>query len=91
MDEPIDLHATDSNASSVGSISTIKNTGLTIASNNYRAIFQDNDLYDEAVKLMICYLPKHPLNGPFNAVYDVDPLSVLFKCVFPAFIAKENP
>lgn len=54
-----------------GSTSTIKNIGPTIASSHYREIFQDHDHYEEAIKLMIHNLPKHPLNGPFDVVCDV--------------------
>lgn len=65
-----------------GSTSIIINTGPSIASSNYRLIFDNHDHYDHAIKLMTRYLLKDHLFRPFNVVFDVILLYFLFKCAF---------
>lgn len=61
----------------IGSSSTVKNTEPSIDASNYRSIFQDLDHYDPSIKLIIKFMPKHPLFNAFNSVADIVPLSVL--------------
>lgn len=70
--------------------STIKNTGPSIASSNYKAILNDHNHYNEAIKLMIRYLPKHPHFGPFDVIIDVIRMPFFFKCVFSTYIPEED-
>ncbi|KAL7615706.1 hypothetical protein Lser_V15G03411 [Lactuca serriola] len=73
-----------------GSRSSNPTYSPTIASSNFRAIFDDHSLYNAPLKLMIKFLQNHPLYGPFDAFTDVVPLSTLFKCAFSAYRPLNN-
>ncbi|CAH1412948.1 unnamed protein product [Lactuca virosa] len=74
-----------------GSDSATRNQMPSIASSNFRAVFEDHSSYNAPIKLMIKFLNNHPLFGPFDAFTDVVPLSALFKCAFSAYRPLENP
>ena len=61
-----------------------------IASSNFRAIFVDHPSQNEAIKLMIKFLPSHPMFRAFESFKEVVPLSVLFKCTFSVFRPSHN-
>lgn len=50
-----EIHASNKQAKPIGSTSTIKNTKLSIATRNYREIFQDHDYYDATINMIIRY------------------------------------
>ena len=56
-----------------GSETIIKDHTPSIASSNFRAIFEDHLSYNEALRLMIKFLPMHPLYGAFNLLTKVVP------------------
>lgn len=71
-------------AKPTGSETTIKAQSPSIASSNFRAMFEDHPNYNEAIQLMIKFIPSHPLFGAFDSFNDVVPLFTLFKCAFSA-------
>lgn len=70
--------------------STIKDNTPSIASSNFRAIFKEHLSYNDAIRLMIKFLPKHPMFGAFNAFTKAVPMVVLFKCAFSTLHASIN-
>ena len=73
-----------------GSETTSKDHTPSIASSNFRAIFEDHPSYSEALRLMIKFLLKHPLYGAFNSFTEVVPLPTLFKCAFTVCRPSQN-
>lgn len=74
----------------VGSDSATRNQSPSIASSNFRAIFNDHYVYNDSICLMIKFISNHPLSGSFDAFTDVVPLSTLFKCAFSAYRPLTN-
>lgn len=74
----------------IGFESTMRNQSQSIASSNFRAIFEDHPYYNESICLMIKFLPSHLEFGAFDSFADVVPLSALFKCAFSAFRPINN-
>lgn len=68
----------------------MKANGLLIASSKYCIVSAPSDKYNFAIKLMIRYLQKHPLFGPFDAVTEVISLSIMLKFVFSTYLPKED-
>lgn len=62
-----------------------------IAASNYRDIFNDHESYSDFVKIMIKFLPIHPLLSSFDAITEAVPQVVVFKCAFSAFRLLEKP
>ena len=73
-----------------GSDSASRNQIPTIASSNFRAVFNVHSFYNDSIKLMIKFLPNHLLFGPFDAFTDVFPLSTLYECAFSAYRPLNN-
>lgn len=73
-----------------GSETTIKDQTPSKASSNIIAIFEDYPSYNDAIRLMFKFLPKHPLYGAFNSFTEVVLLPTLFKCTFYAFCPSHN-
>ena len=70
---------------------TNRNQPPSIASSNFRVVFEDHPSYNEEIPLMINFLISHPLFGAFNSFNDVVPIPTLFKCAFSAFRPNSNP
>ncbi|XP_052621215.1 uncharacterized protein LOC111897072 [Lactuca sativa] len=78
-------------ANPTGSDSASRHPMPTIASSNFRVVFEEHSFYNALTKLMIKFLSNHPLFGPFDSFTDVVPLSTLFKCAFSVYRSLENP
>ena len=74
-----------------GSVNPTGSDSPSIASSNFRAVFEDHPSYNAPIKLMIKFLKNHPLFGPFDAFTDVVPVSTLFNNAFSAYRPLENP
>ena len=72
-----------------GSESIINDQTPSIASSNFKAIFEDHLSYNEAVKLLK-FLSSHPLFGAFDSFTEAVPFFVLFKCAFSVFRPSHN-
>lgn len=70
--------------------STIRDQSPSIAQSNYRVIFEDHLSYNEAIKLMTTFLPKHALYGAFDSFTEAFPMAIMFKCAFSAFRPSHN-
>lgn len=73
------------------SSSTIRNTEPSIVTRNYRAVFQDHDHYDVAIKHIIRYMLSHPLFNAFVSVVEIVPHSVIYRCVFSIYHPTQDP
>ena len=73
-----------------GSNSMMKNQYTTIASSNFRVVFEDHHSYNESILMMIKFWSTQPEFGAFNSFTDVVSLSTLFKCAFYAFRPIDN-
>ncbi|KAL7616497.1 hypothetical protein Lser_V15G02343 [Lactuca serriola] len=74
-----------------GSVNPTGSDSPTIASSNFRVIFEEQPSYNAPKKLIIKFLKNYPLFGPFDAFTDVVPISTLYKCAFSAYHPIDNP
>ena len=61
-----------------------------IASSNFRAVFDVQSFYNDPIKLMIKFLKNHLPVGPFDTFTDVVSPSTLYKCAFSAYRPLNN-
>lgn len=71
--------------------SIIKDLTPSIATCNDKGIFEDHNSYNNEIKIMLKFLPSHPLFGAFSSFTKAVPLAVLFKCAFSAFRPNDKP
>lgn len=69
---------------------TMRNPFPSFSASNYYGIFKDPLFYNEAVKMMINFLPTYPLFGAFDSFTEVVPQELLFQCAFSAFKPNHN-
>lgn len=74
-----------------GSDSIIKDLTSSIAPNSYRGIFEDHQSYNEAIKLMMKFLPAYLLFGAFDSFKEAFPLVIHYKWALSAFRPSHNP